>query len=270
MSGPGIYEIRSPSGSIYIGSSKHPRNRFTQHLRRLRAGTHDNRMLQRAYCKYGESAMVFSVILHCDQEFLLIEEQRLIDEMRPKYNICRVAGTVEGIKWTDKQRVALKGRKVDGSLISKGMMASTTREQRVAQAVAARAAWTDEIRRSARDKAIGRKRSPESIAKTAAALVGRPVSEETRAKIAAQAGWKHSAEASEKMSKAKTGKTGALCPNSKPLRCSNGMLFHGTYAAQQWLRLNDHPKAHAARVGAVCRGERNKAYGLQWSYEVNE
>lgn len=49
------------------------------------------------------------------------------------------------------------------------------------------------------------KQSPETIAKRAKSLTGRPVSEETRAKLAAQAGWKHSEEARRKMSLARQG-----------------------------------------------------------------
>ncbi len=49
------------------------------------------------------------------------------------------------------------------------------------------------------------KQSAETIAKRSRSLTGRPVSEETRRKLSAQAGWKHSIESRLKMSRAKIG-----------------------------------------------------------------
>jgi hypothetical protein len=51
----------------------------------------------------------------------------------------------------------------------------------------------------------GRKHSAETVKKIVVGLTGRPVSEETRAKIRAQAGWKHTQESREKMSLASKG-----------------------------------------------------------------
>lgn len=264
MTDCGIYRISSPNG-FYIGSSKRIAKRKSDHFSALRAKRHCNPMLQRAFNKYGES-MEFSVVELCDIGKLLEREQFYIDHLEPKYNICKVAGRMDGYKFTDEQKEKLKGRLVDGLKVREGMFRNTTKEQRIEWSKRARSMWTDESREKQKRSLTGRKLPLETIEKIRKSLFGRPVSAETRAKIAAQKGWKHSEESRIKMSKAKKGNTGSLCPSSKLILCSNGMTFNGGREAQNWLRENGFPKAHSGRITSVCRGERNKTYGLTWSY----
>lgn len=128
---------------------------------------------------------------------------------------------------------------------------------------------SEETRQKMRILSTGRKKSPESIAKLKESLKGRIVSESTREKIRISnltRDFKHTPEMISKMKLAKQGKKGALCPNSKKVFCSNGMVFDSTFEAQNWLRANGFEKAHAPRVASVCRHERKKAYKLVWSY----
>ena len=255
--GSAIYKIETIRG-FYIGSAINWKNRRSQHLSHLRKGVHANIMLQRAFDKYGEDGLVFSIVEYCDPSDLLCREQFFIDTLNPRYNILKEAGRVTGLVMSEES----KAKRL------KTMRERYTPEQMSERSRKARAAWTDESKTKQIKSLTGRKRSLESIEKTRQANIGRPCSPEKRAKIAMQKGWKHTIESREKMSKALSGRTGELCPNSKLIYCSNGMVFHGAYDAQRWLRDNGYPKAHAARVNSVCRGERSKAYNLVWSREL--
>ena len=144
MNASGIYVITSPSSGQYIGSALNMRMRWHGHKTALRKGMHKNLKLQNAWNKYGEAAMVFSVMLVCRPCDLICFEQRAIDVRCPRYNICLTAGNSLGVKRTAEYRAA-KSQKMRGT-----------------------------------------KQSPELIAKRAAALVGRIVTPETRAKIGAK------------------------------------------------------------------------------------
>lgn len=59
----GIYQIVSPNNSFYIGmTSTSFDERWKNHLKTLRNGTHRCKGLQRAYNKYGENALSFEII----------------------------------------------------------------------------------------------------------------------------------------------------------------------------------------------------------------
>lgn len=59
----GIYKIESPSGKCYVGMTTDSfRSRWNSHLRDLRANRHKCRGLQRAFLKYGEDSLDFSVL----------------------------------------------------------------------------------------------------------------------------------------------------------------------------------------------------------------
>lgn len=264
MNNIGIYKISSPNG-FYIGSSKNIRKRFQDHLSSLRRGKHCNQVVQRAFDK-NDSKLDFSIIELCSESTLLEREQHYIDTLKPRYNICLVAGRMDGFKFSEESKAKMRGRKVDGQKVREGIFRNYTREQLSERAKKARAAWTEESKEKQRKSLTGRKIPKEIYEKTRKHLIGRPVSAETRAKIAMQKGWKQKPEVVEAMRARMIGKTGAECPNSKLIVCSNGMNFHGAVDAQRWLRENGHPKAHAGRITAVCRGERNKTYGMTWRY----
>lgn len=67
----GIYKIESPSGKCYVGMTTDSfHSRWNAHLRDLRANRHKCRGLQRAFLKYGEQALVFSVLEVMDADSL--------------------------------------------------------------------------------------------------------------------------------------------------------------------------------------------------------
>lgn len=252
--GSAIYKIETISG-FYIGSTVNWKNRRSQHLSHLRRGIHVNTMLQKAFNKYGEDGLVFSIVEYCNPSDLLSREQFFLDTLKPKYNILREAGRVTGFVMSEES----KAKRL------KTMKERYTPEQMSERSRKARAAWTDESRAKQIKSLTGRKISPEAIEKTRQANIGRPCSPEKKAKLAMQKGWKHTDESKKKMSEKLKGRTGKLCKNSKPVYCSNGMFFYAAMDAQRWLRKNGYPTASSSKINLVCQGKRNKAYNLVWS-----
>lgn len=83
----GIYKIENKlDGKKYYGSSKNIKKRWNRHKRDLNRKIHDNVYLQRAWNKYGEENFIFDIVYQCDEESLLIIEQKYLDT-NPEYNI---------------------------------------------------------------------------------------------------------------------------------------------------------------------------------------
>ncbi len=78
--GIGIYKIESPSGKCYVGMTTDSfDSRWRNHLKDLRSGRHKCRALQRAFVKYGEMALVFSVLEEVDRsssDLSILERER--------------------------------------------------------------------------------------------------------------------------------------------------------------------------------------------------
>lgn len=84
MTKPGvIYHVAcSANERVYVGSTTKatPRQRWLEHLHRLRKGDHHSPLLQRAWDKYGEAAFSFAVVETVDDGAqLLVREQFHVD-----------------------------------------------------------------------------------------------------------------------------------------------------------------------------------------------
>lgn len=90
----GVYAIVNlVSGNRYVGSSANIGKRIREHKRHLERGGHDNRVLQRAWKKYGAEA--FRVLLLeavVDPFAMLSREQYHIDAGNSAYNVNPIAG----------------------------------------------------------------------------------------------------------------------------------------------------------------------------------
>lgn len=154
----GVYTITSPSGGTYVGSAVNFASRWRLHRHHLRAGTHHNPLLQNAAVKYGVDALVFSRLIVCDRALVIEYEQIAMDALEPRYNVAPVAGNTLGYKHTPETKALFASRRKGSGNTGKRHSEET------------------------------RKRI--SAAKTGAkvpSLVGRPVLEETRAKLRAKA-----------------------------------------------------------------------------------
>jgi len=88
-----IYAIRNKiNNKYYIGLTNNPRRRRNRHFTDLRCNRHDNKYLQQAFNKYGESAFEFIVLLEieCSREEISRIEQEYVmkyDSFRNGYNL---------------------------------------------------------------------------------------------------------------------------------------------------------------------------------------
>ena len=75
-------------------------------MKMLRDGNHHSPYLQRAYDKYGEDAIVFTILeTAVGKEELLALEQKYIDDLKPKYNVCKFARSCLGVKRSKESKM---------------------------------------------------------------------------------------------------------------------------------------------------------------------
>jgi group I intron endonuclease len=194
-----VYKItHASSGRIYIGSSCCSRRRWNAHRSNLRHGRHPSPLLQAAWNKHGEDAFEFDVIELCTRQTLLSREQYHIDTLKPYYNVAPVVSSRVGVPQSISTRIKIsaahKGkrrirseehqrnllaaaarsktpewrRKI--SLAHTGMKMNLSAEQRARISANTIRVHTGrkrslETREKIRQKAIGRKRSPEAVAR---------------------------------------------------------------------------------------------------------
>lgn len=107
----GIYSITSPSGAQYVGSTVNFSTRWRLHRHLLTKGVHHNKGLRRAAAKYGLESLQFKKILICRINDLLFFEQRAIDILKPKYNACRIAGSQLGQRQSEESKAKISASK---------------------------------------------------------------------------------------------------------------------------------------------------------------
>ncbi len=112
-----IYQIVNKlNKATYIGSilRRKPEHRWHRHITDLKAGKHHSKHLQRAWNKYGEQAFTFEVLQQIpDTDDVIKLEQQYLDNRKMNYpsnlnyNVCWVAGSCVGRRWSKKARQAL-------------------------------------------------------------------------------------------------------------------------------------------------------------------
>jgi len=102
----GIYKIESniKPERIYVGSAVDIKHRWGVHLYDLRKGKHGSKKLQNHYNKYGLEDLRFSVLLGCNKEELIRNEQFFIDSYNPYFNICKIAGSQLGFRHSEESK----------------------------------------------------------------------------------------------------------------------------------------------------------------------
>lgn len=99
MKNIGIYQIKNKiNNKSYIGSSSRLKLRWNRHLTDLKSNVHHSLALQRAFYKYGYDNFEFTVLENCEENSLLEREQYYLDNIKPEYNICKIAGNCAGVK----------------------------------------------------------------------------------------------------------------------------------------------------------------------------
>jgi len=105
----GIYQIQSKfNGNVYVGSAINFRGRKYGHFTDLKNKKHGNQHLQNHYNKYGKADFQFSILEFCEKEKLIEREQLYIDTLRPIFNICQIAGSSLGIKYSGESKQKMR------------------------------------------------------------------------------------------------------------------------------------------------------------------
>ena len=163
----GIYAIEcKANGRRYIGSAVNIAKRWKEHRRGLDNGAHHSRFLMREWNKRGSDAFIFSVLLYCSKENLLMYEQALLDAFKPAYNTNPTAGSMQGFRHREESR--------------QRMSASNNRTGNPGYR------HTEESKKKISENRKGKgggPRSAERIEKIRAALKGRIITAEQRAMI---------------------------------------------------------------------------------------
>jgi group I intron endonuclease len=111
MYNTGVYKILNTiTGDFYIGSASRVHKskcfcgfhtRFAKHKNYLDNNKHKNTHLQRSYNKYGKDNFEFKILEFCQPENCLEREQYYMDNLKPTYNIRKIAaGSNLGIIFT--------------------------------------------------------------------------------------------------------------------------------------------------------------------------
>lgn len=108
MNKSGIYKIINEiTQEFYIGSSKNLYTRKQNHFNALFKNKHINPHLQASYNKHGKENFKFEILSICPKEYLIKLEQWFIDNMKPKYNICKIAGNKLGVKHSNETKLKI-------------------------------------------------------------------------------------------------------------------------------------------------------------------
>jgi group I intron endonuclease len=160
----GIYKITNLTTSqIYIGSSVDVRRRMMKHKSLLKRGDHHSIFLQRSWDKYGEEAFDFELILKVPETSALLEnEQKFIDDLKPEFNMCPIAGNRLGYKHTDETKSIL-AEKSKGNTNFKGRKHTDATKEKMRQHHLGKK-MSDESKEKMRQHHLGKKR-PEAVKK---------------------------------------------------------------------------------------------------------
>lgn len=111
----GIYKIQSivRPQRYYIGSSLNIHRRWREHYRQLKKGIHHSVKLQNHFNKYGESDLQFSILLGCEEEVLLSNEQYFLDANITYFNNCKIAGNTLGLKLSEESKQKMRKPKAE-------------------------------------------------------------------------------------------------------------------------------------------------------------
>lgn len=105
----GVYKIENIiTGDCYIGSSTDLIKRKRSHWTCLRGIRHRSIEIQKAWNEYPEEVFEFVVLELCEKDKLLINEQKYIDKLKPRYNRSPTAGSTKGLKWSEESKEDFK------------------------------------------------------------------------------------------------------------------------------------------------------------------
>lgn len=111
MESSGIYQIRNTmTGKCYIGSAQCFRIRWGQHRNKLKKSVHHSPHMQHSWNRHGAENFVFEILEICERSELIAREQAWIDQKRPAFNVCPVAGSTLGRKFSEETKAKISAK----------------------------------------------------------------------------------------------------------------------------------------------------------------
>lgn len=160
----GIYKIINVvNNKFYIGSAVNFSRRKTRHFSELRTGKHNNKHLQAAWFKYGESAFVFAVVEEVQDKALLLDAENRWLKAHVGNDYCYNIGV-------DATAPALG--KAGPLSPTWGYRHTDKAKQKIVDALVARPPQSEETKAKRRATMTGRTRSADTRAKISATLSG--------------------------------------------------------------------------------------------------
>jgi hypothetical protein len=134
MAVSGIYKIQSKSKPerVYVGSAVNIRARWKEHKQDLKNKIHHSPKLQNHYNKYGKNDLVYSILLGCNKDELISNEQFFLDSLKPYFNICMVAYSRLGVKASEESRKRISLSKM-GNKSNTGNHLSEETKQKISE-----------------------------------------------------------------------------------------------------------------------------------------
>lgn len=176
----GIYQIRNlMNGKKYIGSAVCFRQRWYVHKSSLRKNKHHSPHLQAAWNKHGEENFAFEIILECEVEELIDYEQLCLDDECPEYNICRIAGSMLGHKFSEEAKKRMSIARTG----EKRKPLSEEHKQKLRERNTGKI-MPDDVRAKVAEAGRGRTHSGETKDKMSKAALGRKMTEAAKKKLA--------------------------------------------------------------------------------------
>lgn len=158
--------INTVDDKCYVGQASDKDFRWHEHRKQLRGFYHHSILLQRAWCKYGESNFIFVVLEVLDCTSKLNEHEihwgKLLE---PEYNIAPLGGSMRGYKHTEEAKANM-------SKAHKGYKASENTKAKMSE------------QRKGNKFAAGQVHSKERIEARLVNIRGVPKTDEHKAKIA--------------------------------------------------------------------------------------
>jgi len=113
----GIYcIINKINNKGYIGSAKNIRIRVNVHSSDLANGIHHSRYLQSSFNKYGPENFGLMILAKCPPEYLIKLEQWFLNNLKPEYNSCKIAGSTLGVKMSEESKIKNRNNKLGRKL----------------------------------------------------------------------------------------------------------------------------------------------------------
>ena len=103
-----VYKITNLlNNDFYIGSTINLYKRYYTHLQDMKTKKRTCVKLNRSVNKYGIDNFKFEIIAKCPIEYVIKLEQWFIDNLKPQYNIAKIAGSNFGIKRTEEFKASM-------------------------------------------------------------------------------------------------------------------------------------------------------------------